>query len=113
MLTRDQIFAKREFPRHELALPELGGSVQIRVLSAGEFLKLNEKIDANKDAAFAYWICAGVVGADGQPLFTEADIDRLKELPIGVVERMTNAVQRHNFLTKEQAAGKSKGRTAA
>jgi len=113
MLTRDQIFAKRTFPQQELALPEFEGSVFVRTLSAGEFLALNERIDADKANAFAYWVVVGIADADGQPLFTDADIGRLKELPIGLVERMTNAVQRHNFLTKEEAKGKSKARPAA
>ena len=85
MLTRDQIFAKRTFPQQELALPEFEGSVYVRTLSAGEFLALNERIDADKANAFAYWVVVGIADADGQPLFTDADIGRLKELPIGLV----------------------------
>lgn len=112
MLTRDSFFAPRELPRHELPIADLGGSVYVRTLTAGEFLALQERIDGDKANAFAHWIINGITDEQGHALFSDADIDRLRDLPIGLVERMTAAVQKHNFVTKDTAKGNSKARAA-
>lgn len=50
MLNRDAFFAPRDLPRHELAIADLGGSVFVKTLTAGEFLALQERIDGEQAA---------------------------------------------------------------
>lgn len=101
MLSRESILAAKEhFPREEIDLPELAGSVFVRSMSAGQrdrlenaFLK-SPGIHVRARVA-AYCLCDEA----GNLLFTEADLPDLSDLPASVLDRVYEAGLRLSRLT--------------
>lgn len=89
-LTRDQILAKRlDLPREPVDVPQLGGEVFVRVMTAAEKDRFEADHLARKDklADFrARLVVAVACDADGLPLFTPADVPALGELSSLAIE---------------------------
>jgi hypothetical protein len=82
------------FRRDILDVPEWGGKVIIRELSAGEILEI-ARIQMQGDSAqgvLAAMLIGGWIDADGNNLFTWDDEEALAALPAGIVTRIANAV---------------------
>lgn len=92
-LTRDEIRASRQDRKPvRLEVPEWGGDVFVRVMSAKESLELTDIKDQNQ-MIFAVLI-AGLVTEDGERLFTTEDAAWLEEEPFHVVLRVFTEVAR-------------------
>ncbi|HEV2294094.1 MAG TPA: hypothetical protein VGR35_09560 [Tepidisphaeraceae bacterium] len=103
-LTREQILQRRKVTTEVVPAPELGdgATLNVRRLSAREFMELTEQAKTDSDNAYAYWIAATVVDDTGEgKVFTVDDAKGLvSELDITLVERLTDAAQRLNISKK-------------
>lgn len=109
MLTRADIFQSRPRKTENVPTPEWGEgtSVKVKLMTTGEFLAMTEMETRNPKSGGALWIVNTVVGDDGQPLFTEADITAFVDQPISVVNRIVSAAQVLNFRNVGDAAKNS------
>jgi predicted exporter len=78
-LSRDALL-KAGVKRKEIPLPELGGSVFVRELTAGQVVEFSKRQKADPESAVYYLLIAGVTDCDGVPLFGEADVEAIKSL---------------------------------
>lgn len=111
LLTLEQLLQPRAWPVEELEIPELGGSVRIRALSASEMDAFNAAITetrgknvvVNRLNYRAKLLAKALVNGDGKtPLCTEpAHEIALGSLPTAVADRILEVVNRLNGMTKE------------
>ena len=90
-------------PRREpVEVPELGGTVYVRVMTCGEKDAFEETHARQKFKNFrARYIVATVAGEDGSLLFTAADVAAVGNLPIDAVDRIYAAASKINGLSKD------------
>lgn len=102
-LTKEQILQPRALPVEELSVPEWGGTVRVRALSAGErdqfeasVVKAKGKdVQINRTNLRARLVAMSVVGEDGTTLLLkEEDIVPLSYQSAAVVERIFEVCQR-------------------
>lgn len=111
LLTIEQLLQPRAWPVEELEIPELGGKVRIRALSASEMDAFNASITetrgknvvVNRLNFRAKLIAKSLVNGDGKtPLCTEeAHVIALGSLPTAVADRILEVVNRLNAMTEE------------
>jgi hypothetical protein len=106
MLTRDEILAGAvalRLVREKVNVPELGGTVIVRELTAAEAERLdaaNYPLDAEgrmrprHEGQAARWVIAATCDADGKLLFTAADEAAIGRLPAAVVDRIVAVARR-------------------
>lgn len=105
LLTREAILAADDKPTRTVAVPEWGGSVIVRSISAAERDEFEEaQLAARKDGRVlprqvrARMVAISVIGADGRALFSEADIEALGQRSVRAMDRVMAAVQELNAL---------------
>lgn len=134
LLTRAAILAA-PVPTTEVAVPEWGGSVLIRALSAKSRMLLLDAIYLN-DAGHTAWqedqakpederegvarvdlfdqsiltVIFGIVDGTGEPMFSIADYDAFAALDYNTIVRLWSAMNNHSRRDPE-AEKKSSGRT--
>lgn len=112
-LTRDQILAPRPWPVEVVEVPEWGGSVRVRALTASEMDSFNASIvttkkdgtaEVNRRNYRAKLVAKCLVQDDGKsPVFTdETDIIALGNQPVSALERILAAVNRLNAISTEE-----------
>ncbi|MGC9260918.1 MAG: hypothetical protein ACP5I8_12715 [Phycisphaerae bacterium] len=80
ILSRESILAMADLPTKDIEVPEWGGTIRVKTLSAGEREQWETSCLGEKGkprqirASLAVVAC---VSDDGKPLFTQADIDTL------------------------------------
>lgn len=122
-LTRDQLLSPRKLPRATIDLPDLGGAVIVRGLTAAErdayeasMVQMRKGRGAlNEESmrtARARIVQMGAINEDGSPLFAPADIAQIGNLPAAAVERLFDAIRRLSGMSDadiEELAGNSAG----
>jgi hypothetical protein len=100
MLTKDDILKADDLPREEVACPEWGGSVFVRVMSGTERDRFEGAYsrDAYNDTR-ARLAALTVCDAEGRPLFSEADIPSLGRKSSAVLDRIFDVAKRLNALS--------------
>ena len=100
-INRDQILARRSVkPALEpVDEPELGGTVHVRMMTGSQRDRFEALHTANPGAnprarLAAFTLC----DEEGKPLFTEADVPALGELPSSAFDRIFPAAVRINGL---------------
>lgn len=101
-LNREQLLKPVSIPREKVELPELGGSIWIRGMSAADrskfennFQTASGKSNKRKMAEVRErLLVACCCTEDGSPMLTEKDIEALGKQPIHLVERMVTVAQR-------------------
>ena len=98
VLTKDAIFKADDIKTEELFIPEWKGSVFVRSVTCSERDDLemqfvNKKESKDKMLFRAMWVVATCVDADGNRLFTEADIDTLGTKSGKAMGRIFNKAQ--------------------
>ena len=101
-LTRDQILAACDVPVEEVECPEWGGSVFVKVMSGTardhwEMLQSGDKWGNPRARLCAMTVC----DAEGQNLFTLADIAALGAKSSAVLDRLFDVALRLNRLRKQ------------
>lgn len=78
MLTREQIVAAKKLKTEEVDVPEWGGKVLVRELTADKAMELGRQVKQDDRQAMIRWVIAGAVSSDTlEPLFQDTDEDRL------------------------------------
>lgn len=103
MITRDSIL-NRKLPQETVEVPEWDGSVVVRSLTAGEYLKLVQRMKDDTDRAVYHWIAAATFDEEGNRLFSDEDVPALEGQPYSVTERLLSVIMRLNP-QKDAAAG--------
>lgn len=111
MLTREQIDSAIDLKTKIIDVPEWGGQVQIKELSALErtnfreiLLADDEKRQKGEDAPPFYCrlLLLTLCGADLQPLYSEGDWKKLWSKSAEVLERLWNASEELSALTPKK-----------
>ena len=101
-LTREQILGQS--PRTTpVDLPELGGSVFVRQMTARERLQFLQRAESDRETTGAWLVATLTVDADGKPVFTQADVEALQDQPFGTIDRIAEAVLKLNGLHRDSA----------
>jgi hypothetical protein len=104
-LTKEQILAADDMGLLELEVPEWGGSVRIRVMTAGERDSYENEWMVNKskgvDDFRAKFLQRVLCDDKGELLFTAAEIKQLSKKSARVVTKVWNAAMKHNALTDQ------------
>lgn len=95
-LNRDSILAANHLKTETLEVPELGGSVIIRELTAAKARELNSIKDENMLPVM--WVVASVVNEDGSVAFSAKDIPLFDNISQAAIRRISNAAIRLNGL---------------
>lgn len=106
-LSRDAIIAIRDLQTEKVDVPEWGGFLYARGLTAHERSKLEKSMVnrrgqpdmAGLDELRARLVVAGSVNAAGERLFTDADVPTIGGKSIQAVERIANVVARLSSLS--------------
>lgn len=99
-LTRDQILAADDIRFVDVAVPEWGGNVRVKLMNGVERNHFETLLRGRQGEDIRSAIVAAtVVGDDGQPLFTLADADALGKKSWRALERVANAAAELNKLT--------------
>lgn len=115
-LTREAILEAEDLGTEEVDVPEWGGTVLVRGLSADERDKLESAVmkngKPNLDGFSARLAAASLVDADGNQLFSQsqADLKRLGQQPAAALNRIRESVQRLSKINEvdvEDLAGNS------
>lgn len=104
-LNRDEILSKKGGKLIELAVPEWGGTVNLREMTASERDAFEQaSLDKSGTAKLinirARLASISLCDADGKRLFSEADIHILGELPASALDRIFDASMRLNKISK-------------
>lgn len=99
-LTRDAILSASDRPLKHVPVPEWGGDVYVRVMTAGErdAFEAAQGEDAHKDLR-ARLAVATVCDSDGNLLFTAADVPAVTAKSARALDRIFAASARHNGIT--------------
>lgn len=104
-LDRAAILAKKlDLPREEIDVPELGGTVFVQVLTAAkrDRMEADHNVRKDKHAQFrARFVALVACDETGNPLFTEADLPDLDQLPATALDPIVKAGMRLNGLGSE------------
>jgi len=103
MLSRTEILEKSQTREVVVEVPEWGGSVTLRELTAGDALGLADAIKGGYLAA--YVVARSAVTPDGQPMFTEEDVTELKQRGMRAMIRLQRAAFELNGLDEEARKG--------
>jgi hypothetical protein len=115
VLGRDAILGAHDLPTKDVPVPEWGGTVRIRSLTARDRDALETAVyQARQDGLVApdnvraRYASACIVGEDGKPLFTEEDIVALGGKSAAALGRVYDAVLSFNAIAEgdvEELAG--------
>lgn len=88
----------------KIELPEMGGEVYIKELTAGEREALEKQMQSqtDKNAVRATVFVHSVCNADGELMFDVEDIEAIKQLPSRPVIKVFNRSNEINGITPEQ-----------
>jgi hypothetical protein len=109
-LTRDRILAVQDFATEVVDVPEWGGQVLVRELSASEVEKIGFDMatpDGGIDARKARGIMAQVVAwatidEGNEPIFTKNDLRELGKKSYPAIQRIASTIMRLSGLSAEE-----------
>jgi hypothetical protein len=105
MLSRDDILRARSLPSEEVAVPEWGGAVRVRALTAGERdsfeLDMKDARDGGKPNIRGALAVRVLVDEDGRRLFEDSDAATLASLHAKPLDRIFSAATRLSGITPD------------
>lgn len=109
LLTRDAILAASDLKREEVQVPEWGGSVFVRELTADERDELElscykERKKTGRPVCNHYRatvVSLSVVDDQGNRIFAPADVPALAKKSASVIDRLVTAAGKLSAITKE------------
>lgn len=105
LLTKDQILAADDQPTKDIEVPEWGGAVRIRTMSASERDKWESETYADgkvNTLDFRARFCAlCIVDEQGTRLFSDAEVQALGRKSAAALQRVFNAAQELNALSNK------------
>jgi hypothetical protein len=122
-LTAEDLLSFNESSRKMLEIPELPkdgrpGVVWLQPLTAGQVMdfaarQADNMTEAEKSQAMLEMIARAVVDQNGQQLFSEEQVGRLRDMSMAVFSRLTAAVNELTGVGKRVEAGKDSSATAS
>ncbi len=101
MLTKEAILESQDLPRELVNVPEWGGSVWIRCLTAAErdafeasMLNTESKGAIRMANVRAKLVCRAACNEDGSRIFLDADADKLGRKSAAAMDRLFSVAQR-------------------
>ena len=105
MLSRESILGHDDLKREELPIPEWGGSVFVRTLTASERDQFEDRVLADKKTTKrdirALLAVASVCDEQGKPLFTPADVPQLGRKSAAALDRIFDVAMRLSRIGKQ------------
>lgn len=102
MLTREQILGAADFKVEEVPVPEWGGSVFVRTLSAGERDRWElYLLEGKREDVRATLAARAACDAEGKLLFEPADIKALSAKSAAALSRIFDAAIKLNKVSKD------------
>ena len=107
MLSREKFQPFARLKNRTITLPDLGGEVVVRELSAGEFLEFGQRSSsasstAEKSGLILWLFARSIVGQDGKRLFKDEEVGTLGDsLTRGDFEKVQAAVFELNGMAQE------------
>lgn len=122
LLTRDQILSAPDITTEDVEVPEWGGTVRVRGLSASQrdafesasVAVKGKKIDPNFINIRARLVALAVVDDNGDQMFTNADIKALGEKSAAPIDRIFDVASRLSGVSEgdiDQLEGNSNGQS--
>jgi len=104
MLTREQLLAVAKRSSETVKLPELGGEVIIRGITAGELMtfqkavqsKKNGSVAVDEDTFAAKLLVRCIVDQAGKRILNDGDWEPLMEWPAAAFQRVTTVAMKLN-----------------
>lgn len=109
LLSREAILGASDLPSEDVAVPEWGGVVRVRMLTGAErdrfeasmLVRGGKKLDFNMQNVRARLVALTVVGEDGKRLFTDGDVEALGQKSAAALNRVFTVAQRLNGLKED------------
>lgn len=111
ILTRAAALEAYVLRTEDVPVPEWGGDVRIRELTAGDAAEFGNKVTKGEDKeAMIVWIIGSAVDEEGNPLFEDTPDTRaaLAKKGASAIMRLGNAVLKLNGLLKEEVKEQEK-----
>lgn len=104
MLTREQLLSTFKRSSETVKLPELGGDVVIRGITAAELMTFQKSVQAKKNGSIAVdedtfaakLLVRCIVDKDGKRILSDEDWQPLMEWPASAFQRCTSVAMRLN-----------------
>ena len=117
-LSRDTILAAVDLPKHEIEIPEWGGTLLVRGLTGKEAVALFREQKAAKDEldekVMARWVAVAAIDEQGLPLFnSDGDVTALVGKSFAVLMAIFEKLLEINGLTEAAQAELEKNSPAA
>jgi len=118
LLTRSAILAANDLPTRDIAVPEWGGDIRVRSMTAFDRDQFELAIRAQHERGEtmsnirAHYAAACIVDENGDPLFSVEDVEALGRKSGAALDRVFSAITEMNALNPgdvEQLAGNSPG----
>lgn len=103
-LSRDEILSAKDARLKEIEIPQWGGSVMIKTMTAGEKGKFEQKmLNKNLDYSKVLSEYAAIIVCDeeGNSLFTPKDIEALANKSSAAMQKIFDAGQELNNVTQD------------
>ena len=102
LLSREQILEAQDLVTERVEVPEWGGAVMVRSLTAAQMERVQEHIRGKGvKGATASLVAMAVVDEAGKRLFTDADLAGLGKKGMAAMQRVLRVVMRLNALERE------------
>lgn len=109
LLSRDQIFAVSDIETEEVFIPQWGGTVRVKGLTAAErdayeagvMQQRGKNIELNRRNIRAKLVALAVIDADGNRLFGNADINALGNKAAGALDLIYGVASRLSGFSAE------------
>ena len=120
-LTKDDILKAEDIETREVEVPEWGGIVLVRGLTANERDKLEsdtldqrgKKVTMNLERIRARMVAASVVDENGKKMFTPADVTKLGEKSAVALDRVFEVAQELSGMSAKDVEELTKNSSAA
>ena len=104
LLSKQDILGCNDIPTELVEVPEWGGSVKVRGMTAGERDRFDDMIRTQGLSALRATMAAnGIIDEDGKRLFTDIEVGKLAEKSAEALDRVVEVVSRLSGLTPEDA----------
>lgn len=109
LLNRKQFIDADDIKYCEVELPELGGSVRIRSMSGKDEIEF-EDVKKNKEATeWIFWAIARYcVDENNQQMFTEDDVEAIKEKSSSSIKKLFDAILDLNTINDSKVEAEAK-----
>ena len=113
ILSKDNIFAADDLDVQEVEVSEWGGSVLIRPFTIADREKFEGWGDKSRGAKgkrtgnelLCFMITASVVDEQGNRVFTDNDVEQLKEKNSSVIDYLAKEIQKLNGISEDKEEG--------